>query len=235
MTVETIVPNKVVEVDTWDIVERSSGYWLVGPNDPIGPFDSVEGANDARIVDFDDIEGCVEPDDWSSEPPWEACDGWGHEFHRERWNEREEMHDSYGWVNRSTRDGGSGWIEVTDNEVIGWGCDGYPGCSKQVRFEAIARAKRKATEQLVQWYCNGWYIWLACAKHDDYSDYLGGIWDDDYSSDYVEECILECRRNVAGQMEDDGYIVEGKPRPANPYNRIDSFRDRIRRNLDCSS
>lgn len=181
-------------------------------------------------VDYDDIEARVEPDDWNGEAPWEHCDGWEHEFHRDGYYVHEGMHDSRGWVNRSTREGGSGYIEIDDATVIRWGCTGYPGCSKQVRAEAIATAKRNALDQLVKWYCDGWYVWVAVAEYGDYMECVGGIYDDCYG-DYAREEAESMRREVAARMEDDGFTVTGQPDPPKPYNRVDAFRDRIRRNL----
>jgi len=186
---------------------------------------------ESRYVEWDDIEGRAEQDDWSGDAPWEECDGWDHEFHRVGYYTHEGVRDSRGWVNRTTREGGSGWIEVDDETVVGWGCTGYPGCSKQVRAETIARAKRVATEQLVKWYSDGWYVSCAIAEYGDYLDSVGGIYDEAWG-DHAEEMVLECRHNVADQLEDDGYEVSGRPDPPKPYNRIDAFRDRIRRNLN---
>ena len=186
-----------------------------------------------RVVDYDDIVGRGESDDWHTDAPWEECDGWEHEFHKDGYYTHEGLRDSRGWVNRTTRNGGSGYIEIDDDTVIGWGCTGPSGCSKQVRAERIARAKRDALDQLVKWYSDGWYVSVAIAEYGDYSDCVGGIWDEPWG-DYTRELVEERRANVADQMEDDGYEVIGRPTPPKPYNRIDHHRDRIRRNLDMS-
>ena len=183
-----------------------------------------------RTVDFDDIEGRGESDDWGAQAPWEECDGWEHEFVPERWNEHEGKKDSAGWVRRSARDGGSGCIEIDDETVIGWGHTRRNGESVQVWRERIAVVKRKATEQLVEWYTNGWYISVACATYGDYTDCLGGIYDEPWG-DHTTECVRECRLNVADQLEDDGYIVVGRPAPRKPYSAVDHFKRRIRYNL----
>lgn len=191
---------------------------------------TIETIEHDRVVDFDDIEGHAEPDD-CYESPWSDCDGWEHEFSKDSYYDHEGREDSYARVNRTSRNGGSGYIEIDDDQVVKWGCTGPSGCSKQVRFEAIAAAKRKATIQLVKWYEDGWYNSVACATYGDYSNYLGGIIDDDGCSDYLDECILECRMEVAAQMECDGYEVVGQPSPPNPYNRVDAFKRKIRYNL----
>ena len=36
-----------------------------------------------RYVDWDDIKGYIEGDDWTGEAPWEHCDGWEHTFDKD--------------------------------------------------------------------------------------------------------------------------------------------------------
>jgi len=182
---------------------------------------------DDRYVDWDDIEGRVEGDDCYCEAPWEHSDGWEHEFESVSWRDRQARRESYTFCNRKIRNGGNGFIIVDDSMLY----DGPSGCSKQVRFETLARARRKATEQLVKWYENGWHVYVAIAEYKDYSDSLGGIYDDEYG-DYALECAEECRNNVADEMERDGYVIENRPDPPKPYSRVDAFRDAIRRNMN---
>ena len=183
-----------------------------------------------RYVDWDDIKGDIEGDDWTGETPWENSDGWEHEVEKTCYRDHEDRTESHTYFNRGGCYGDKGFIIIDDADVIDWGCVGRSGCSKQVRFETIARAKRKATEQLVEWYENGWYVYVALAKYGDYASSVGGIYADAWD-DYLKGYVEECRREVAAQMEHDGYIVEGKPAPPKPYSRVDAFRDRIRRNL----
>jgi hypothetical protein len=193
----------------------------------------VETTEFERTIDFDDIVGSVEYDEHYTEAPWDNCDGWEHEFHHERsdgFYDDPDKRDSHTRVNCSRYNDDTGYIEVTDEQVIEWGCTGYPGCSKQVRFESIARAKRAATIQLVKWYTYGWHWFSAIAEYGRYSDSCSGIDDPIYAAEVAEEC----RREVAAQLENDGYIVENQPAPPKRYNQVDSFKDRIRRNLDCS-
>jgi hypothetical protein len=188
---------------------------------------------ESAIVDYDDIETRGESDEDAGYAPWEECDGYEHEFEKSRYYSHEGQEDSAGWVSRSERNGGSGCIVIDDETVVKWGCTGPTGCSKQVRAETIARAKAKTIDLLVKWYSDGWYVSLASAHYGDYSEYTGGIWDEPWG-DYTEECAEECRAEVADQLENDGYEVINRPEPVKPYNRVDAFRDRIRRNLDCS-
>ena len=183
-----------------------------------------------RYVDWDDIKGDIEGDDWTGEAPWEHSDGWEHEVEKTSHWDHEDRTESYTYYNTGGWYDPKGFIIVDDDDVIKWGCVGPTGCSKQVRFEAIARAKRKATEQLVKWYENGWYVYCAFAKYGDYDSSLGGIYGDSWA-DYVKECVEDCRHEVADQLEQDDYIVEGRPE-VKQYSQVDAFKDRIRRNLN---
>ena len=186
---------------------------------------------ESAIVDWDDIVGRGESDDWSHGAPWEDCDGWEHEIERLGWRDHEGRTDSRGYVAYGYHKGSV--ITIDDDDIVNrWGCTGPSGCSKQVRAEAIAAAKRKALDQLVTWYNDGWYVSIAIAEYGDYQDCVGGIWDEPWG-DYTEKCIEECRHNVADQLEDDGYTVEGRPEVTNHYNPVDRFRERIRYNLNC--
>lgn len=206
---------------TWDVVDCKAGHYLVTPNGPDGPYGTAREAREARYVEWDDIKGESVPDEWG-EAPWKNCDGLEHGFHLVRYG-YDRSRGSYAWVNRRDT---PGYIEITDKTIRDWGV-GYPGCSKQVMAEAIAARRREATEQLVSWYQDGWDVWLATARYGDYTDCVGGIYDED---EYAGESVEECRHNVADQLESDGYTVVGRPERAE-YNRVDAFRDRIKRNM----
>ena len=175
--------------------------------------------------------GRVEPDEYFSDAPWDNCCGFEHEVHGLNYYSHPNSSQHYSYVNRSAYEGGCLFIVIDDSTVEGWNT-GPSGCSKQVRFESIARAKRDATERLVKWYENGWTVWTVSATYKDYADYLGGIYDDD-SGSYAEDCVLDRRLDVAEPMKSDGYIIENEPDPPNEWSQIDAFRDQIRRNLNC--
>ncbi len=182
-----------------------------------------------RVVDFDDIETEVSYDEIVHEAPWERCDGWEHEFIEFGYNPHEGYDNAQGTVHRSEYSD-NGFIDVDSGVVENmWGCVGYVGCSKQVRAESIARAKRKATIQLVDWYENGWENYCARAEYGDYQDSCCGI----DCVDYAETVAQECRHNVAYEMEEAGYIIINQPE-VKPYCRVSALRDKIRRQLDCS-
>ena len=194
----------------------------------------VETTVHDRVVDFEDIAGRAAPDEWSHEAPWEDCEGWEHETRKLGYWDHDGLEESRGYAR-------TGWndpnvlVELDDDTIVDkWGHTRRDGESKQVWLERVARIKRSALDQLVKWHSDGWYVWCACADYGDYSESVGGMYDDDGCSDYVEETVLEMRMEIAAQMESDGYTVENQPEPPSPYNRIDQERARIRRNLDMS-
>lgn len=183
----------------------------------------------SRYVDWNDIEARVEYDDDNSETPWYSCDGWEHEFVGiRRFDER--ARDGHAYVNRAARDGGCGFIVVDDAQVIAWGCKSpYTGASRQACFEYRAQVKRRAVEQLVQWYENGWEWFRAVAEWEGRFDALHGI----DCEKYAAECAEECRWILANELECEGFIIRNRPAPKPPYSRVEAMRDRIRRQLTC--
>lgn len=184
------------------------------------------------IVDWEDIEGCVEPDDWDGRAPWDDCEGWEHDTRELGYYDDDGLTDSRGYA-RIYNDPNV-LIEIDDDDIINrWGCTRRNGEAKQVWLERVAQDQTESMDQLVKWYEDGWCSWYAEAKYDDYHDGLGGIYAD-VGDDYLDECVLECRYNVAAEMEDAGYIVNNKPAPPEPYNHVKEFKDHICRNLDMS-
>lgn len=181
-------------------------------------------------IDYDDIVTSINHDDWMGEAPWESCDGWDHETRKLGYYDHDGLFESRGYA-QTDWNNPNVLIEIDDDDIVDkWGHTRRDGEAKQVWLERVARVKRNALDQLVKWYSDGWEWFAAGAEYGDYSDGIGGI--DSYS--YAEEMAEECRREVAAQMELDGYTVTGKPDPPKPYNRVDAFRDSIRRNLNCS-
>jgi len=195
------------------------------------------GENDVRvIVDWDDIEGSIEPDDWN-DAPWDDCDGWDHETRKLGYYDHDGIKESRGYARTQWNDPNV-LIELDDDDIINtWGHTRRAGESKQVWLERVARIKRSALDQLVKWYEDGWSYNYVRAEFGDYSDGCGGILCDDTTDGikYLDTMVLESRHEVASQLEDNGYIVEGRPTGIRwSYNKIDHHRDRIRRNLDMS-
>lgn len=179
-----------------------------------------------QIINFADIAQSIEYDDCNNEAPWESCDGWDHSI---KWLSTDSNYDikysrGYGYSSANRQ---NFLITINDSDIIDkWGLTRRNGESKQVWLERIAKIKQNALNQLVRWYEEGWTWYRAFAEYDIYSDSIGGI--DCY--EYAEECATECALEVAAQMENNGYIVEGKPEPVH-YNYADVFKYRIQYNL----
>lgn len=164
-----------------------------------------------RIVQFDDIlkEVKIEYDEAYNEAPWEASDGWEHNIVSADRGAREDFVNRRGYTYRGYH-GGAVCVEIDDKIVIEeWGVNGYPGCSKQVRVEIIAQAKRNAIDQLAKWYSNGWDWFVVSGEYQGYISSVCGL--DCY--DYAEEVRCEVAGEIADQMEENGYVVEGRPAP----------------------
>lgn len=110
-------------------------------------------------------------------------------------------------------------IRVTDDHLEKWGWGPYPseymaaGTPKQVYLEERAEVRRRAIEQLVKWYDDGWqWYGVAC----EFLDYESSIWgilteDDSPSDPYLDEVKVEMALEVAGQLEDAGFTVINQP------------------------
>jgi hypothetical protein len=166
-----------------------------------------------REVSYDDVleSVSIENDDWSGEAPWESCDGWEHEARQLGYYDHEGLEDGRGYA-RTHRHSPNVLIEIDEDDIVNeWGCNGYPGASKQVRAELIAQVKRNALDQLVKWYEDGWEYYSVCGGFNGCTDSLGGI-------DCVEDAE-EMRRDVCNeickQLESEGYIIIDRPAPNN--------------------
>jgi len=195
------------------------------------------GEDDVRvIVDWDEIEGKLEYDDGFCDAPWNDCEGWEHESRELGYWDHDDVTESRGYA-RCDRNPNV-LIEIDDDVIINqWGHTRLNGESKQVHLERVARVKRSALDQLVKWYEDGWSYHFACAEYGDYQDSCGGILSDDSmaSDKYCDDIVEECRHEVASQLENDGYIVENRPaRESWTYNPVNSFKEKIKRNLDQS-
>lgn len=163
-----------------------------------------------RVVAFEDIleSVCVSVDDWHNETPWDSCDGWEHDVRDATYDDHDDIKHSRGHAGPNRYNRCSRIITIDDDTITKkWGIDGYSGCSKQVRAELIASAKRVALDQLVKWYSYGWEWYQVCGDHEGYTASLCGI----DCPDYAETVRSEIAEEIAGQMEDDDYIVTGKP------------------------
>jgi hypothetical protein len=164
---------------------------------------------ESREISYDDIHAAVkiELDDFCGEAPWEEYDGWEHTARPLSWLDHDDITESRGYA-RTGRNDPNVLIEIDDDDIVNrWGCDGYPGASKQVRKELIAQTKRDALDQLVKWYQEGWEYWYVGGEFKGYTAGVGHV--DDY--EYAETVRHEIADEIVAQLEDDGYIVVGRP------------------------
>jgi hypothetical protein len=189
---------------------------------------------ESAVVQYADILDAteVERDADYHERPWENCDGWNHEFVTDTsfWPDfdRTQMR---GYV-RSTQCTDSGIIETTVKDMMlsTWEDHHKRGASKQVARELEAEGLRKAIDQLVKWYEEGWeWFGVKC-------EYLGaeasvwGVDDEDYANEYVRD---EIAGEVSHELERDGWLVEGQPQPSGlKYGwSLDAWRSEYQRRL----
>jgi len=186
-----------------------------------------------RVVDFHNIldSVSVDYDDWHNEAPWDSCDGWDHEVESvESFDgaDLDDLRECRGYV-RGDRYTNGRIISIDDADIVKkWGCEGYNGMSKQARAEYVATVKRKALDQLVKWYEEGWHWYSVCGDYQDYTASLSGI----DCREYAEEVRMEIADEIAGQMQDDGYAITNRPKPQEPYNPAKANRENKRRMLE---
>lgn len=172
------------------------------------------------IIDYDDIFAMttVENDN-HSDAPWDDCDGWEHSF-VEAGNlayETEIMENAQGVVRSRDRHGVI--LINTDDVKKKWMGEYSPfsGESRQVYEERIARTKRKAIEQLVDWYENGWSVWVVSCEFLGADESVGGVWGDDSGSDeHVTEMRHEIAGQVAGALKKRGFEIVHEPPAYDP-------------------
>jgi len=169
-----------------------------------------------REVDYNDLLDCVqvERDDWCG-APWDNCDGYGHTITRLGYNHHEGLEES----NSSVYWDRARCIIEFDYAAESGFEDDYRyyranGASKQVAFERVAQLRRERMDQLVEWYSNGWEYWVVTAEYNDFDACsCGGI--DDY--DYADgEMRNELAVELAGILEDNDFVVTGKPPAFDP-------------------
>ena len=184
-----------------------------------------------RYVAWDEIETEVVPDYDTCEAPWDSCDGWEHRVEWLPYGPEYDWSESQGY---GYSDSNRQYFRVTiDDATVRdvWGCKGYPGASRQVVAESIARAKAQAIAQIVRWYRDGWEWYGAKARYGDCESSVWGIDCPDYAQQTAE---TDLRWEVAAELEAAGHIVTGKPEPYR-YDPVAAMRERIHRNLNCAA
>ncbi len=167
-----------------------------------------EGVLDAVHVDIDEHY---------HESPWDSCDGYDHRLINLHGLEK----DGFSAFIQNGR-----WMGVEiarDQNLYDW----YRrrGASKGVADQLVRWSMRKRTEQIVEWYRDGWKWWQVTGElHGCYAA-VGGV--DDY--DYAEECRSEIAHELACELEKLGYEVSGRPdlKQDNRNHRREHYRSNI--------
>jgi len=155
-------------------------------------------------------------DECETQAPWEHCDGYKHTAipvcRMDRPVNAEKMQ-------------GSAWSDSDHERVVieldlgeDWSiCEHHRqrGASRQVAREAVAAERRRTLRQLVAWYQNGWtWYGVKCELSLLDGEFEASVWGVD-NEEYAETLRVEIAEEVAAQLEDAGYTVEGRPAEPN--------------------
>lgn len=163
-------------------------------------------------INFDDILDSAEVviDEFTYETPWENCDGFEHTTRWATVEDYEREPRGFCW---SCADGKRIVVELSDKADFGlYEYLRNRGASKQVAAEAVACQRRKTLNYLTSWYENGWtWYGVKCNFSILGKEYRDSIYGIDNEKSANDEFLLETARNVACDLEHDGFIVVGKP------------------------
>lgn len=191
-----------------------------------------------RTIDFNDILAAVVVDnDNDADAPWEDCDGWEHEIVRgDKIEHRDELEHSRG---RVFWDREYCVIRVDLDTVKKRWMGAYSplsGETRQAYEERIAKVRRSAVKQLVDWYAHGWTVlWVHCDFLDAYAS-VGGVYADDEDDAHVKETKTEIASEVAAELKDRGFEISNAPEKPAPgaWNKL-CMQQRIARNMGFDS
>ena len=110
-------------------------------------------------------------------------------------------------------------VLVSREQAAKWGIYEMVGngqVSRQVAYERAEAIRRKAIDKLVEWYTDGWQYYGVVCEYLHYDESVWGIDDEEYAE---RECFDEMARQVARQMEKDGFTVTGVPEPDPEWKR----------------
>jgi hypothetical protein len=173
---------------------------------------AVETAS--AVIDYADIVAATEvvEDRFENMTPWDHCDGFAHTRQDPRdLGDAADASAMQGYGRDS--DGDRVVLQLTAGEDYGiYEHLRARGASKQVAREAVAAARRKTLELLVNWYENGWeWYGVQCefsVLDEDFGASVWGIDDPEYAErDVVDEIAGE----VAYNLEQARYTVTGQP------------------------
>lgn len=164
------------------------------------------------FVSWDEIWESIEvvPDDDMTETPWDNCDGFDHEVTdiRDIDENRESLQKRRGFT--WSRERRNSVVISMERDKSGYNFYRQQGASRQVASEMVALARRKRIEQVCRWYSQGWEWWGVRGELKGCVASVWGIDDYDYANtEMCEEIAVE----LAGQLEDAGYVVTDKPEP----------------------
>jgi hypothetical protein len=194
-----------------DKPHRSDKMQRVITEDKIVTIETVVTEQD-RNVDYQDLLDCVEvkPDEWG-DAPWDNCDGFGHETRGISYWDHDDMIQGANNVARTRRKTLVVEFDNASERCLDGDYRWYrsKGASKQVAAELVAQQRAFRMELLIGWLVNGWEYWVVCAEFNGYEACgCGGIDDYDYASGEVR---AELADELAEQLEEDGFVITGKP------------------------
>ncbi len=159
-------------------------------------------------VDFKDIQESTtfEVDEAYSDRPWDYGGGFEHREIEIDWYVghkalREGSRKPRGFYHGQRERG----LLVLEDSVE-QDCYSYHrdrGAAKQVARELMAIQCRRTLDQLVEWYADGWWWYVATCEFEGYEDSLCGF----LSMDDEQYACQEVASTIARMMKDDGYTI----------------------------
>jgi hypothetical protein len=174
------------------------------------------------VIDFQDIlDACEIKDDDMCEAPWENCDGFEHTATPVRnLDDAKHASEMQGHV---WSEGYRAYVVIELKSGEDWGTYEYlraQGASKQVAREASAATRRKAIEQLKEWYQHGWSYYGVTCEYEGAEASVWGVDDYEYADTDVRH---EIAREVAHELEKQGYTIINYP-PADTAKKLTARR-----------
>ncbi len=169
---------------------------------------TVTVAVESATVEFDDLLEAVRLDpDEGAEPPWENSDGFEHTVISD---ETEGAAAGSFFGDRNSRYHGRHRVVVKKDQWSNFKYWRVHGASKQVAYELARLEERRTAELIAGWYDYGWEVWCISCHFKGVRDSCCGFYGES-GSDYIKECMAEIAKNVALELQKDGYTVNGIP------------------------
>jgi hypothetical protein len=190
---------------------------------------TTEIETESAVIDYADILAAttVESDDDNGETPWDDCDDWEHTIDKLD----SSRHTDSRPRNVCYSDGYRRYIRINvDAEkmgLTGWKHFHAQGASKGVAHQLAAMEIRRAIDQLVKWYTDGWQYYGVVCKFKDVHESVWRIDDYDYAHDEVRH---EIAYQAATELERQGYEVVNRPDAKLDHRK--TKRERLKRKLN---